>query len=112
MKEKKEMRRCGGKGRLGGGCELEKGVLCSLCGFIAHVQVMSNGKLRKFKFYAALRALRITRNKRRTCFIITCTCRPMEKLLNFEAPLDIVLLDAVVGAFYSSDKTQVFSSFS
>ena len=31
----------------------------------------------------------------------------MERLLNFEAPLDIALLDAVVGAFYSSDKTQV-----
>jgi hypothetical protein len=31
----------------------------------------------------------------------------MEKLLNFEAPVDIALLDAVVGAFYSADKTQV-----
>lgn len=31
----------------------------------------------------------------------------MERILNFQAPLDIPLLDAVVGAFYSSDKVQV-----
>jgi exportin-1 len=30
----------------------------------------------------------------------------MERLLNFEAPLDIGLLDAVMAAFYSSDKSQ------